>query len=199
MRKNVLIFAAIAAISISLFSVSAASATAPPAPNGAFSCGLTGSVTLKKPLTPTAGFKLSFKGAATGTNCDNSGLTQGPHVTGVSITASGTLPPTSSCSTLLTTQQLLKTKIQIKFAVAGTTAKDVDNTFVQTFGVATNGSAVTLNIVTQPINRGAFMGHNLKFVLGTDLDASTLESKCTGTSGLSMIAFGSGGSASLSS
>jgi hypothetical protein len=195
-RKTALIFAAV--VAVSLFGVGSANATAPPAPNGAFSCGLSGTLTLRKPLTPVAGFKLAFKGAATGSNCDNSGLTQGPNVTSLAITTSGALAATSSCATLLTSQQLAKTKIQIKFSVAGSKALLVDNTFVQTFGVATVDNSVTLNIVTQPITRGTFVGHNLKLVLGLDLDAASLESRCNG-SGLSVIAFGSGETATLTS
>ena len=192
MRK-VAIFSVVALAASTLGMGTASAKTLPPA--GTINCSMAGTLTLNHPLSNTAGTKaIKIKGTATGTSCDNSGVTVGTGkepITAVAVKISGSLPVGATCVSLAA-PAFGKTKIQAKFQGLNPKGKlstvTVDNTFLATASVSV-GTTITLSLVSQPLTKSGFVGQTLTLNLGLDQDAATLLGACA--TGITSLAFGS--------
>lgn len=190
MRK-IAAFAA-AALAVSAIGVGPAGATAAAPITGTISCsGFTGTVTATPGVSSTASTKaVKVKAAGAATSCDNSNVAGGKApITAATIKVSGSLPVGATCTSLVN-PVFLKTKIQVKFQGLNPSNKlmtvAVDNSFLASASLDGN---FALNLVTQPILKGAFVGQTLTLKLGID-NVAGLATACTSPTGVTSLTFG---------
>jgi hypothetical protein len=193
MARKVALLAATVVL-LSALGIAPAGATNP-TPAGSISCtfgsAMPGVVSLKPGLGDTPSAKQikvkSIIGTANGTSCDNSGVTAGTSkfpISAMTVKITAKTPVGGDCSTLLTAPGLTG-KVQVKFLGLNPASKLATVAVVNTTIATTTASAAppSIQIVTAPSTKGAFVGQTLTFTL----NISGLTGGCTDADPLTAV------------
>jgi len=191
--------AAVLAIAVGILPAGAV----PPPIAGSESCAISGTLTLKRPLTNTASAKpIKVKGVASASSCNSASQTggKGP-ITGAAIKIIGSLPAGASCTTLIN-PVFLTTKVQAKWLYTNTRGKPatdgVDNTLLANAVLVNANNPVEIQFITLTLSKGPFVGQTITLNLALDDHSATLLGECGGT-GITSLAFGSVNASSITS